>query len=425
MARKLTLVFLALLAALFMGGCVTVESQTARQVDVLGPVEVETVVAQCLRTSGDPNGPCEDDRTRKQLLLAFQVPAAFTPPAEFDSTAGPAMTMRRLDSYGSELERLMPSPAGRRWVGYGSAGTFLHTPEDPVKRTFAARFGLPSGSPFTGSFSHVSVAGARQVGRRGVSDTSTPVACGADPTELTGDYSTQCVTSIGEPKGLPPAAELPVRDLAVAAGPRAYALPGRRATVRFDLKLSGPPSPEAFALGAATSLPGAAVAPASPAVLPVPGASTPTTVDVSVPGWATPGTYDVALTASLPNGQRRSATAKLTVSPIVMKPLGFATRTVRLRRNGTASFVVMCPVRASVNCAGELALKSGRTRLGRTRFDVAPGKDARLRMRLSRRARRAFRGRRHVRARATMVMRDITGQTATNRSRLTIRARAR
>ena len=82
----------------------------------------------------------------------------------------------------------------------------------------------------------------------------------------------------------------------------------------FDANLNGTlPAGTTFSVSAATNLPGVTVAPSPSSFTPAANASTRITVPVAIPRTAGPGTFDVSVTASLPNGQTRTGTSRLTV----------------------------------------------------------------------------------------------------------------
>jgi len=301
----------ALVASLSVGGCVRVAEERSRQLDVVGDVEVSATMCPdfmpdvatlelCDPFTGATRRTTTTLPDRAQLLVAWRIPETSAAPdtvpaARDDGTA--AGVYRAAPSYAAELERLRPTDAGTRWVGYRT-DTLDVALGDPVDWTATARFGLPRtpvGEPFRGPFPSVAVSGHR--GDAG----DTAVDCTASGTE--------CVTGEGGDRAQP------TRDLAVAAtGAPPRIVAGTSATVPFVLRFAGAASDEAaFALSAVTPLAGAQARPDADAFTPAADSETRAGVTVAVPAGARPGTHEVELVARLANGQERRGTARFAV----------------------------------------------------------------------------------------------------------------
>jgi hypothetical protein len=101
------------------------------------------------------------------------------------------------------------------------------------------------------------------------------------------------------------------------------------------------------------------------------------------------------------------------VPPPALQPLSLRVGNRRLDRRGRVTFVIGCPASASAPgpCAGRVRLRTARGRvltLGRRAFTIAPGRMARVRVKVGRRGRLALRRTRRLRVRVTA--------TATNAS---------
>src|SRR5919204_3528948 len=156
--RLLVAVPLLVAAAIVVAGCepLTLDSQTAQQQDLIGPVQISTPMETC--NSGPPgvNDTC-GVLTSFQLLVGYRLPAGTSAPESVPSSGSgdtTTTTFHKSASYTSELQRLVPAPSGEEWVGYISDQFDLPalSGNGPDKVTLAPSFGMsPSlfGSPFT------------------------------------------------------------------------------------------------------------------------------------------------------------------------------------------------------------------------------------------------------------------------------------
>ena len=110
------------------------------------------------------------------------------------------------------------------------------------------------------------------------------------------------------------------------------------------------------------------------------------------------------------------------VAPDRTKPrVTLRKRTVRVRRNGRVTLVVRCPA-SEVRCTIDVRLQRKGKRLARKRVTVSGGKSAKVRLRLSRSARRQLATKRKLKVRAVIRTTDAAGNRATQRIGVTLRA---
>jgi len=299
----------ALGSSLLFSGCVVIAAQSSQQLNTIGAVKLNTTV--CF--SGQSGCPDKGNTNVSasgggyQVLVGYRLPEDTSVPQAFNSTAGQPMSFSRDNSYGAELERLLPAGESQKWVGYRSPG-FGAAPSSPsfnIGPTFALRQG-EGGKPFEGPFAYRVVTGARSTPQ---GNPNAPVNCGANPAGSQ-EQATTCVDS-------PSLAELgvslqqPTQDLGIVYDPRA-----RRAgkdsiePVGFRLVYAGKEGTPTFSLKASTNLPGGSAKVQPQSITPGSGSSR-ATVKVRVPPNTAGGSYDVTLVASLPNGQTRSRTHEL------------------------------------------------------------------------------------------------------------------
>jgi hypothetical protein len=317
------LVLIALAVAL--SGCISIQSDDAGQVNVIGDVEVVTTTQECDWNgpngascpptnyhSTTPTGPSMVDA----FLLAYRIKDGVGAPDVVFAAEGDSMALRFNKSYSDSLNAVAPAPAGEHWVGYRS-NMFPNLPKQTS--TFKPHFTLPQsdGKAFQGPFVYRTVVGFIQ-------DTSpngggkAPVECGTPPTSegpKAGDGSQSvCINS---PVGTEYTTDKQVatRDLALTSAGNGTGLQNASATLPFSAQFAGAADPSAsFQISASTDAPGVHLAPSATTLTPDSDSTTPIAVKADVPPTTPLGTYDVKLVASLPNGVTRSATAKLTVA---------------------------------------------------------------------------------------------------------------
>lgn len=270
--------------------------------------------------AGKNNVPTGNEPETYQLLAGYRVPVGSEGPAEFATSGAGAVTLRRSDSYTSELQRLAPAPAGSHWVGYISDpfeydGDANQTVEGN-RLTLAPVFSLPpgpDGGPYQGPFRYRIVVGGRRP--NDAAEAAEPVAC--EPAlDVANNGETTCVDA-PPPDVVGTDLQAPTRDLGFVVGSEPAVLRlGSPVAVNFVARYAGEASPEAtFALSASTNVPGGKATPAAASFTPATNSDTPLPVSVDVPPTTPAGTYEVTLTASLPNGLTRSGTRQFVYQP--------------------------------------------------------------------------------------------------------------
>ena len=299
--------------AMALGGCVGIYNGFSEQLDVVGNLQIK----QELCASGSPGcppgvgGPSGD--LPVQVLLGFRIPTGSTPPATFTSTGPEALAFAQSPGYTAELERLAPTDASQKWVGY-ITGVVNYTTTGVQRAIVQPRFALDrgaDGSPFPGPYPHRPVVGFRLVSASLPAER--PVTCGAALNADSGDSS----ICVDDPALAAVATDFQrdTRDLGVLAAGPVSAPRGSLATVPFTLRYAGPAGTAAnFSLAATTTLPGATAVPNPPTLAPPANSDTVIPVAVGVPPSAAPGGYDVTFTARLANGQVRTGTRRLNVT---------------------------------------------------------------------------------------------------------------
>ncbi len=311
--RPVLLTALLAAAVMALGGCVGIRNGFSAQLDVVGNVEIEQELcasgsAGCPAGVGGPSGDLP-----AQVLLGFRIPTGSTPPATFTSTGPEALAFAQSPGYAAELERLAPTDASRKWVGY-ITGVVNYTTAGVQRATVKPQFALDrgaNGSPFPGPFPHRPVVGLRLISATWPAER--PVTCGAALNADSGDGS----ICVDDPALAAVATDFQrdTRDLGVLAAGPVSAPRGSLATVPFTLRYAGTAGTAAnFSLAATTTLPGAAAVPNPPTLAPPADSDTVIPVAVGVPASAAPGGYDVTFTARLANGQVRTGTRRLNVT---------------------------------------------------------------------------------------------------------------
>jgi hypothetical protein len=333
---------LAVVAAIAVSGCAEFDPShppSATQTQTLGSVAVNvTVCATQSGASAPAAGACTQSNGNSQestgnvgsypsqLFLGFRVPAGTGAPASFSSSStgpsdsGPQLQFAQNSQYAGELQRLEPAPAGEEWVGYTSQYVSYNTGGGDQNFAATIDFGLPThadGSPFPGPFTWQAVVGGRQFNDSGTPARDAPVDCENSLTTPYGGPATPdwiCVDDQA-PETLGTDNTLVTRDAGIVPGSPASAVAGTVASVPFTLAYAGPATPAAtFDLAAGTSLPGVSATPSQGTLIPASNSTTPLSVSVPVPANAAPGTYAVTLSGVLPDGEKRTGTAQLTVT---------------------------------------------------------------------------------------------------------------
>jgi len=330
--------------ALLLGGCVSIQSISSEQQEIVGKVRLTLTVCATGFDNGDDPDPEEEDHPgcsvvlgnytgfpypgdgdQYQLLLAIRVPVGTGVPETVSATPAPtppasgAITARRNVGYESALQATLPAAPGTQWAGYLSDPYDFSDGADDVpaqSSQVVVDLSLPptaDGGPFIGPLQVRPVIGARQV-LSGSFGADRPVDCGTNPFTSSDDL-TVCVDSPAPAvvSGAPYNAQ--TRDFGIVAG-NATASPGQTVSLPFGVRGAGVlPAGLTASLTAGTTLPGASAAPSLPSAPLSNGSDTRVTVPVTIPADAAAGTYDVVLTGRLDNGQERRGVAQLTVRP--------------------------------------------------------------------------------------------------------------
>lgn len=409
MVKRLGALVALCVSTVALGGCVSIQSISSEQQDIVGKLRLTLMV--CASGFDDGDGPpdanedhpgCFDQGNSStsafgdpaQLLLGMRVPVGTGVPETISTTPTPAppasgtIVLRRSTSYESELQAAAPAAAGSVWVGYLSDPyAFDDGPDETVAQSsqVVVDLALPptaDGGPFVGPIAVRPVVGSRLVNAS--YPASDPVECGTNAFQISAADNGVCVDS-------PSAAQVTTsfnfqtRDFGVLAG-RATASPGQTVSLPFNVRGAGAlPAGLTATLSAGTSLPGAGVVkPSVPTAALSNGSDTRVTVPVTIPKKAGPGVFDVTVTGRLDNGQTRTGVAKLTVrdreKPVLKKlkarPKRFKAATRRKPKRGTnVSFtlseaasvrltVERCAKRKRGRCVRWTALRGGLTKPG-------------------------------------------------------------
>ncbi len=326
--------------ALAFSGCVIIKSNSAVQTDAIGAVQVTTTFcasdtnsnagysppdSDCQGPGKGGNGGADADTVAAgtlQLLLAYRIPADVTAPGVIVATSPANLIFSQDSTYSAELESQLPAGSGMKWVGYNSNTQGYTEAGASQYFTVSPEFSLPQqadGSPFVGPFDYRVTVGLRRVD--GTHPASRPVDCGASATAIFNDGAGE-VICIDSPATASLSSNLqqPTQDLGILESSTAETVKqGNVARVNFDAVYAGDGNPEpTFSLSASTDVEDAEAMPSTPTLTPSEG-SNPSRVIFRVPVDTVPGTYYVTLTASLANGQTRSSTRELVVTPTTVR----------------------------------------------------------------------------------------------------------
>ena len=232
------------LVAVAVGGCgVDKVAENARQLNVIGDVEVATVFC----TSGDMNRDSHscagyERPHRGQALVAYRIPAGSSAPESLTDDGG-NWHFTRSDSYATYMQEHYPE-AGMRWAAYVSE-VKAAAAGDRAAFTVSPSFPLPDpGAPFEGPFRYSVTGGWRELTDE-ADDGSAPVDCAA-PADIS-------CTPPGDDSALA------TRDLAVKPASDVPAVvAGGEVDVPFDVRLAGAGGAP-FDLRATSNLDGASV----------------------------------------------------------------------------------------------------------------------------------------------------------------------
>lgn len=391
----------------------------------VGPVRLH--LALCTQATE----PCEasEGNLQGQLSLAFAVPPGSRAPQTLTAVPGSGGSpiqysldpevAARLAELEMEEEGLTWPPPGSEIVGYLSE-VVKETAGENMEWTIDADFGLPDaadGGSYGGPFTVTVLTGLRLVDGEHLA--SRPYLCaeGEFP-EFTAicQINAQAQTNVSDLKIAPPAA--------------VHANAGETASIPFSFDFAGTASPlPSFALGATTSLPGAAVALPEAGYAPtgVDGAThrappASRAVTVAIPAGAAPGSYDVTITAKTPAGGVVSRTATLAVTPVPPAPAPPpAAATMKLgkvklnKRRGTAS--------VSVALSGPGALTVTGKKIVRARRHAAAAKTVKVTIKGRGKAKRALGRKGKAKVKAKFRFQPTAGAVITKAKSITLKKR--
>jgi uncharacterized repeat protein (TIGR01451 family) len=285
--RRVGVGIAAVVAAVLSGCGIDKVDEHARQLDVIGDVEISTTFC----TSGDMDQQSHSCSVytrshRGQALVAYRLPDGSDAPSDLTDDGG-NRHFSLSASYTAYMEQTYPE-AGMHWTGYvsdvystdaGAQYAFALSPELP----------LPSpGKPFEGPYRYQVVGGYRAL-TDPAEDGSAPVDCGET-------VNTSCTeTGVADEDSAHP-----TRDLAVLPGAEVpTVVAGGEVRVPFDLRFVGAAGePVRFQLAASSDLEGARVVLEEAALQPATDSSNAVGAVVSVPADTPPATYAVDLSAT-------------------------------------------------------------------------------------------------------------------------------
>jgi hypothetical protein len=143
--------------------------------------------------------------------------------------------------------------------------------------------------------------------------------------------------------------------------------------------------------------------------------------DEFVPAPGAPPAGTPQSPATTPSTTTRSTTAP-TPPAQVFAGVGLVSSKLAYARKAIA-VKLRCPAGTVGSCAGRIKLTARRVTLGRARFAIAPGAQAKAKVRVTRAGRKLLRAVPRVRARAGIAAHDGAGQSKTTRVAVTIRHR--
>jgi Ca2+-binding RTX toxin-like protein len=309
-ARHFLIIAAVAVLAFAFSGCVFISSQSSTQLNGIGGVQITTTA------HGNGSGS-----EQVQLLIAYRIPTNASAPDAFttaNTSVGGPITFSQSSSFNSQLQSKSAPPSGQRWVGYISPTISAPATDQSftVSPTFALQQGA-DGSPFQGPFNYRPIVGFRNVNNT-TYPASRPVVCGSP---ITGNAdSTTCATDPSSTSTIATNVQQQTQDLGVLEAPGVQSVnQGNVARVKYQAAYAGDGNPApTFDLSATTNIPDATALPSTPTLTPDEG-STQLRVITRVPVDTPPGNYDVTLVASLPNGETRSSTHEVLVTPTTVR----------------------------------------------------------------------------------------------------------
>jgi hypothetical protein len=339
----------AAVAAVVLAGCGVgfYTFPTSSQEATIGPVAVNLDLCVAGGEAGDEcqAGPISNSGEPVQLLLAFMVPKGTSTPASFDGSPDPSdltdlssspitsLTLTRSTAYTDAIQTAITPNPGEEWVGYVSQYVnYNDTGTTDQILTATPDFGLPAGKnggAFGGPFNYQLLLGALFWDPNSSAETTPPTTttyiCGTTPADAESGQSEPASPPTGTPYDEEicvfnywPATigrvdPITINDAGILPGKRVTVSPGNGARLSFTFEYDGSAPHAAFKLSASTTVKHAGAHSVLSSITPHGTTSKKDTVTVNVPARTKRGTYKVTLTAKLPNGQSRTATAEIKV----------------------------------------------------------------------------------------------------------------
>jgi hypothetical protein len=310
----------ALIAVVALSGCADdLYSDAGAQQDGIGPAVLTAKICEIGSYSG---GICSGSTgfgsaTSYQTLVAYQVPAAVQPPDALSSTTDAAtprvLHYARSQSYSDSLQAVRPAADGYKWVGYLSdvidfaAGIQLAYTE-----TVTAPLDLPQGAdgtPYRGPFKWLTINGFRTV------SVASPADRAVDCVAEAGSCWSWGTIGGSTPTALPALKSLDTSDFALTAPAAQTVQAGNSIAIPFGWQMAGNTPTSPFAMTAQSDVPGASASPADPSLNPAANSTGSEPVNLVVPATAPAGDYTLTLKGALPNGQARTASVPVHVTP--------------------------------------------------------------------------------------------------------------
>ena len=335
-ARHFLIIAAVAVLASALSGCVIIESQSSTQLNGIGSVQITTTACAsdtdsnatparpaCQGPSKGGNSNIDASSGATQLLIAYRIPTAATPPDSITTvnpSGGSAFTFNNSPTFTAELTSALPPGTGRQWVGYLSSTVNYAETGGQQYFTVAPQFRLrqgSDGSPFDGPFNYRVVVGMRAVD--GSHPASRDVECGSSPTLFDPPEAGICADS---PSSATISTDVSqqTQDLGILKAPGVQSVnQGNVARVKYTVEYAGDGNPApTFDLSATTDVPDATAMPSTPTLTPDEGEAQLRVIE-RVPVDTPPGSYDVTLVATLPNGETRSDTHEILVTPTTVR----------------------------------------------------------------------------------------------------------
>jgi hypothetical protein len=333
---------LSAVAAVSLGGCITINSVSTSQPQSMGPVTLS--VSACANGAPGCTGAANtsslysllvgfdsDMSFQVQPLVAVRLPEGAVAPDMLTGnlSGGGTLTFTRSSTYEAELQALEPAPAGERWWGWLSSQV-MYSRNTTQAFTVSLSASLPrpaDGGPLPSPMHWRPVVGARFVDAMHLA--SRPVDCGStnqhlyigfDEVSPGGSNASIVCVDAPAPDATRGFLEAPLVDFGLTATDLS-APAGSVVTATFLAKRSGVADPSTtFALEVSGGPPGGTVSIDRTSVSLGGDSTTPVLASVGIPAGTAPGSYPITLTGTAAGKPTRSASAVLTVPAAATPP---------------------------------------------------------------------------------------------------------